>query len=106
ANAILRALVLHTNFDSVAVWMYELSPMGTLAESALRGFPLPPQSFYANAGGQVIAGYASVPAFLLFGWSYLSLKVVPFLLGSGTLLLVHAFLRDAVGTAAGVLGAW
>lgn len=106
AHTVLRALVLHTAFDSVAVWMYELAPMGTLAETVLRRIPVPAHLFYANAGGQVLAGYASIPAFALLGSSYLALKVVPFLLGLGTLLLVHAYLRAAFGPTAGVLGAW
>ena len=106
AYFVTRGLVLHTSFDEVGLWMYEVFPMGTLAELAIRGIHVPPYFFYDNAAGQVLAGYLAVPAFLLLGPSYLALKIVPLLMGFGALLCVHALLRDAFGRTAGLLGAW
>lgn len=106
AFAILRALVLHTAFDEVGLWMYEINPMGTIAELALRGVRVPAYFFYDNAAGQVLAGYLAVPAFLALGSTYLALKLVPFAMGVGTLFLLFALLRDAFGMRAGLLGAW
>jgi hypothetical protein len=106
AYFVTRGLVLHTSFDQVGLWMYEVFPMGTLAELAIRGIHVPPYFFYDNAAGQVLAGYLAVPAFLLLGPSYLALKIVPLLMGLGALLCVHALLRDAFGRTAGLLGAW
>jgi hypothetical protein len=106
AYVLARALVIHTAFDEVSPWVYELSPMGTLAELLRRGVPIPPHFFYDNAGGQLLAAYLTVPAFWILGPSYLALKILPFGMGLATLFLVHAFLRDAFGRRAAVLGAW
>lgn len=106
AYLLLRGLLLHTAFDEVGLWMYEVNPMGTLAEMCIRGIRVPPYLFYDNAAGQVLAGYLTVPAFLLFGPSYFALKIVPFSMGLGTLFLVHALLKDAFGRTAALLGAW
>jgi hypothetical protein len=102
----LRALVLHTAFDEVGLWMYEINPMGTIAELALRGVRVPAYFFYDNAAGQVLAGYLAVPAFLVLGSTYLALKLVPFAMGVGTFFLVFALLRDAFPGRAAMLGAW
>jgi hypothetical protein len=102
----LRALVLHTAFDEVGLWMYEINPMGTIAELALRGVRVPAYFFYDNAAGQVLAGYLAVPAFLVLGSTYLALKLVPFAMGIGTFFLVFALLRDAFSARAAMLGAW
>jgi hypothetical protein len=106
AYLVLRGLVLATAFDDVGLWMYEIFPMGTLAELTIRGIHVPAYYFYDNAAGQVLAGYLAVPAFLLFGPSYLALKLVPLAMGVGVLLCVHALLRDAFGRTAALLGAW
>jgi hypothetical protein len=103
---VLRGLVLHTAFDEVGLWMYEVNPMGTLAELCLRGIRVPTHLFYDNAAGQVLGGYLAVPAFLVLGPTYLALKVVPLLMGIGTLLILYAFLLEAFGRTAAVLGAW
>jgi hypothetical protein len=102
----LRGLILYTAFDEVGLWMYEIHPMGTIAELTLRGIRVPAYLFYDNAAGQVLGGYLAVPAFLLLGPTYLALKLVPLLMGLATLFLVHAILRDAFGRTAGLLGAW
>ena len=101
-----RALVLHTAFDEVGLWMYEINPMGTIAELALRGVRVPAYFFYDNAAGQVLAGYLAVPAFLVFGSTYLALKLVPFAMGIGTFFLVFALVRDAFSVRAAMLEAW
>ncbi len=106
AYLVLRGLVLHTAFDEVGLWMYEINPMGTLAELCLRGIRVPVYLFYDNAAGQVLAGYLAVPAFLVLGPTYLALKVVPLLMGVGALLCLHALLRDAFGRTAATLGTW
>src|SRR5260221_6492078 len=49
AYFVTRGLVLHTSFDEVGLWMYEVFPMGTLAELAIRGIHVPPYFFYDNA---------------------------------------------------------
>ena len=106
AFVLLRVLVLHTAFDEVGLWMYEVNPMGTIAELALRGVRVPAHFFYDNAAGQVLAGYLAVPGFSLFGSTYLALKLVPFAMGVATLFLLFALLRDVFGMRAALLGAW
>lgn len=106
AYLVLRGLVLETAFDEVGLWMYEIFPMGTLAELVIRGIHVPPYYFYDNAAGQVLAGYLAVPVFLALGPTYLALKLVPLAMGVGVLACVHALLRDAFGRTAALLGAW
>ena len=67
AYVLLRGLVLHTNFDSVTLWMYEPYPMGTLAEFLLRGVDFPLRFYYDNAAGQILSGFLTLPFFALFG---------------------------------------
>lgn len=102
---LLRGLILYTAFDSVALWMFELFPMGTMAELHLRGIDFPVRYTYDNAAGQILAGWLAVPSFWLFGSSYLALKLVPLTLGFGTLLLVWTFLDRNFGRRAATLGA-
>jgi hypothetical protein len=102
----LRWWIVDTSFDQVALWMYETYPMGTLAELAIRGVEFPLRFYYDNAAGQILAGYLTVPSFLVLGPSYLALKLVPFVLGFGTLILLHAFLRANFGRRAANLGAF
>ena len=103
---LLRAGIVLTAFDSVALWMYETYPIGTIAELAVRRIDVPLAWFYDNAAGQILSGLITVPAFAVFGSSYLALKLVPFLLGLGTFFLLHAFLARHFGRAAGLAGAW
>ncbi|MFN0008668.1 MAG: ArnT family glycosyltransferase [Planctomycetota bacterium] len=102
---LLRGLILYTAFDRVALWMFELFPMGTIAELRLRGIEFPLHYYYDNAAGQILAGWLAVPAFWLFGSSYLALKLVPLALGFGTLLLVWFLLDRNFGRRAANLGA-
>lgn len=87
AYVVLRVLVLATNFESVALPMYELYPMGTMAELRLRGLEFPLRYFYDNAAGQILMGFATIPIFATFGSSYLALKLLPALLGLGVLVV-------------------
>jgi len=103
---LLRGLILYTAFDRVALWMFELFPMGTIAELRLRGIDFPLHYYYDNAAGQILAGWLAVPCFWLFGSSYLALKLVPLALGFGTLLLVWFFLDRSFNRRAANLGAF
>lgn len=105
-HLLLRGLILYTAFDRVALWMFELFPMGTIAELHLRGIDFPLHYYYDNAAGQILAGWLAVPSFWLFGSSYLALKLVPLALGFGTLLLVWLLLDRNFGRRAAILGAF
>ena len=101
-----RLLVLHTAFDQTAMPMFELFPMGTLAELGRQGVDLPPEYIYDNAGGQLLIGYLTRPFFAVFGSSYFALKLVPFTLGLGVLVLLWAFLRANFSARAATIGAF
>lgn len=105
AYVALRALIVATNFESISLPMYELYPMGTMAELALRGIDFPLRYFYDNAAGQILMGFLTVPVFAVFGSSYLALKLLPAFLGLITLVVVwrlvdRHFTRRAADTAA------
>jgi len=102
----LRALILHTNFESVALPMYELYPMGTMAELTLRGIEFPLRYFYDNAAGQILMGFLTVPVFAVFGSSYLALKLLPAALGLATLILVWKLLDRHFGRTAANIAAF
>ncbi|MBK7877431.1 MAG: glycosyltransferase family 39 protein [Planctomycetes bacterium] len=104
--ATLRLLVLHTAFDQTAMPMYELFPMGTMAELAREQVDLPLSYVYDNAAGQILFGFLTRPFFALFGPTYLALKLVPFTLGLGTLVLLWLFLRSNFSARAASLGAF
>lgn len=102
----LRAAILFTDFDSVAMTSYELYPMGTLPSILLEGgIAIPLTSYYDNAGGQLVTGLAAVPMYLLLGHTYLALKLVPLLSGLGALIVLWCLLRAAFGTRAAWWGA-
>ena len=103
----LRAAILFTDFDSVAMTSYELYPMGTLPTILLEGgISIPLSSYYDNAGGQLVVGLAAVPMYALFGQTYLALKLVPLLSGLGALIVLWCLLRAAFGTRAAWWGAF
>jgi hypothetical protein len=85
---VFRALVLHSNFDVVCLPNYELymGNIAHIADEGWRGAPL--HQYYDNCGGHLVTGILAVPLFQLFGESYLALKLVPVLLGLGTLVLI------------------
>jgi hypothetical protein len=102
----LRAGVLYTDFDSVGMTMYELYPMGTLPRILLEGgIDVPLRHFYDNAAGQLLTGLLALPFYAALGPTYLSLKLVPLLLGLAALFVTWAFLRRNVGERAAVIGA-
>lgn len=105
AYVVLRVLVLATNFESVALPMFELYPMGTMAELRLRGLDFPLRYFYDNAAGQILMGFATIPVFAVFGSSYLALKLLPALLGLGVLVVVWKLLDAHVSRRAANLAA-
>lgn len=102
----LRAAILFTDFDSVAMTSYELYPMGTLPSILLEGgIGIPLSSYYDNAGGQLLVGLAAVPLYALLGETYLALKLVPLLTGLGALIVIWHLLRAAFGPRAAGWGA-
>ncbi len=103
---LVRGLILHTAFDSTALPMYELFPMGTMAELAREGVELPLSYYYDNAAGQILFGLVTRPFFALFGPSYLTLKCVTFVLGLGVLVLVWSFVRANFGRRAAAIAAF
>ena len=69
-----RALVMHTNFDSVSIPNYELFPMGDIGKIAMwewHGAPI--RDFYDNCGGHLVTGLLAAPLYTIFGDSYLVL---------------------------------
>ena len=102
----LRALVLHTNFDQVALPAYELHPPGTLARNLLGpSGELPLLFCYDNSLGQLLVSFLVWPSFELFGPSYLAYKLVAFVTMFPCLLLIWSFLERHFGTRAAILGA-
>ncbi|MFT5199924.1 MAG: hypothetical protein ACI87O_002598 [Planctomycetota bacterium] len=102
-----RALVMHTNFDSVCIPNYELFPMGDIGKIAMgdwHGAPL--RDFYDNCGGHLMTGLFAAPLYSLFGDSYLVLKLVPVLLGLGCVLLIASLGTRMFGRNAGLLAAF
>lgn len=103
--AALRAAVLTWSFDGVAIPNYELF-MGNIAVVGREGWFGPPlHQYYDNCGGHLATGLLAMPLFELFGETYLSLKLVPLLLGAAALVLVHALLRRHLGPLAALIGA-
>ncbi len=100
-----RWLVIDTAFDEVGLWMYELYPMGTMAELIRRGVEIPLEFYYDNAAGQIFSGLLTVPVFELLGPSYLALKVLPFLMGVGLMVAVHCLLSRLYGRGPALAGA-
>ena len=90
----LRWLILFTAFDQTAMTMYELYPMGTLPKVLLEGGRIPLDFYYDNAAGQILTGLVALPYYLLFGETYLALKLVPATFGLGALVLVWVFLSS------------
>ena len=97
AYFLLRGLILLTAFDRTAMVAYELHPMGTLPRVLLDGGSIPVEYFYDNAAGQLVTAYMALPFYALFGSTYLSLKLVPLLLGYGAMLAAWAFTKRHFG---------
>jgi len=102
-----RGLVLHSHFDAVAIPLYELSVVGSLAKVASEGWHGAPLGhYYDNCGGHLVTGFLGVPFYLALGPSYLALKLVPVLLGLGCQLLLWRLLDRWVGRRAANWGAF
>jgi hypothetical protein len=72
--------------------MFELYPMGTMAELKLRGVHFPLRFYYDNAAGQLVMGHAAIPLYWMFGSTYFVLKLLPTLLGLVTLVFLWSLL--------------
>ncbi|MBL8859890.1 MAG: hypothetical protein JNL28_15390 [Planctomycetes bacterium] len=101
----LRALILLTNFEEVVMAMFELYPMGTMAELKLQGVHYPLRFYYDNAAGQLVMGQAAIPLYALFGSNYLVLKCLPALLGLATLVFLWLMLDRHFSRTAANIGA-
>jgi hypothetical protein len=100
----LRALLLLSRFDELALPNFELSPMGILAHissTGWRGIPL--SAYYDNCGGHLVVGLLAAPLFKLFGPSYMVLKLVPLGLGLLDLLLIWDISRRLFGERAAIV---
>ncbi|MBM3985741.1 MAG: hypothetical protein FJ296_08670, partial [Planctomycetes bacterium] len=96
-----RAAILLHAFDGVALPMYELHNMGSLARLLSLGASHPPLGMhFDNAGGQQLVALLAAPLYALLGPSYLVLKLVPLLLGLLALLLLWRFVRREFGLVA------
>lgn len=101
----LRALILISNFDEVAMPQFELFPMGTIPLLLEVDGALPIARVYDNAAGQILTGLLAAPSYALFGPTYLALKLVPLLLGAVALCALWWTLRECAGErAANVAG--
>ena len=100
-----RAWVVATAFDAVAIPVYEVPNMGNQAWLLQDGFRGVPWSYYYdNAGGQLLTAVLAAPLYFLFGSSYLTLKLVPFLMGLAIMALVWRFLSQNVNRSAAIVG--
>ncbi len=101
----LRGLVLHTNFDVVAIPSYELGAVGNIAQARAVHESSPPlHRFYDNCGGHLVTGVIAAQLYEWFGSSYLTLKLAPVGLGLLALVLIwfvaaRHFGRGAAGLA-------
>ncbi|MDG1985674.1 MAG: glycosyltransferase family 39 protein [Planctomycetota bacterium] len=103
--ALFRAVVVATSFDAVAIPVYEVPNMGNQAWLLQDGFRGVPWSYYYdNAGGQLLTAVLAAPLYALFGSSYLTLKLVPFLMGLAIMGLIWRFLSQNVNRTAAVIG--
>ncbi len=101
----LRALMLLTNFEGLVLPNFEIYPMGTMAQLAVRGVSFPARFYYDNAAGQLVLGQLTIPFYALFGPNYMVLKCVPALLGLATLVLLWVLLDRHFSRLAANIGA-
>ena len=91
--------------DAVAIPVYEVPNMGNQAWLLQDGFRGVPWSYYYdNAGGQLLTALLAAPLYWLFGASYLTLKLVPFLMGLAIMGLIWRFLEGNFNRTAAVIG--
>ncbi len=103
--ALLRAALLHLGFDQTAMPNYELYPMGTVPSLIRLGSEIPLHLHYDNAAGQLVTGVLALPFYAAFGETYLSLKLVPTLLGLLLVVAGYALLHLGFSRRAATLGA-
>lgn len=100
----LRLAVLFTNFDAVAMPSFELGTIGNLAMVVSEGRGgAPIADHFDNVGGHLVVGLLAAPLYALFGPHYWTLKIVPLVLGVGTLILVWRLLSRHFDRRAAVL---
>ncbi|MFN0008412.1 MAG: glycosyltransferase family 39 protein [Planctomycetota bacterium] len=101
-----RALVLHSGFDTVAIPSFEVTNIGSLAQMTSEGRSgIPLYLYFDNCGGHLVTGLLGGPLYALFGDSYAVLKLVPILLGLGSLILIWRILERHASRPAAALGA-
>ena len=105
---ILSILLLYTRFFYLPKSLYISSPVynneplwhGTMAKDLIDG--LKGSSFFeyqytGYEGGSLLAGFLTVPFFIIFGDSFFSLSLVPILFALGTLIILYLFLLKYFG---------
>ncbi|MCE9592898.1 MAG: hypothetical protein K8S98_01790, partial [Planctomycetes bacterium] len=103
----LRAAILWTNFDAVAIPRFELGTTGNLAAVTAAGTRAAPLvDFYDNCGGHLVTGLLAAPLFRVFGGTYAVLKLVPLLLGLVALLEIWWILNRWWSRGAANVAAW
>ncbi|MAF65714.1 MAG: hypothetical protein CMJ84_08660 [Planctomycetes bacterium] len=102
---LLRGLILYSAFDSTALPMFELYPMGTAPKALLEGVGFPLSIYFENAAGPLLGSLTSLPFYLAFGETYLAVRFVPAAFGLGALLCGWCFLDIAAGRRAATAGA-
>jgi hypothetical protein len=101
----LRILVLWTDFDSVAMPYFELSPVGNIAALLRDGWVGPElTAHYDNCGGHLLTGLLAAPLYWLLADAYWVLKLLPLGLGLICLALVGAYLDRSLGRRAAWIG--
>ena len=101
-----RCLVLHTAFDQTTIPVWEL-PLGNVAWLAQGGWRGPSLAcHYENVGGHIAAGLLATPLYMVLGPCYLALKLMPVLLGAGTIVLLSSLVRSQFGTRAAMASIW
>lgn len=99
ALLLLRLAILLFAFDTLFTPGYELFPMGVLGNEIRLGLPsLPILEFHdTHSGGQMLSSALTAVSFMVFGTSYLALKLVPVFFALGTLVLVFLFVLRHFG---------
>ena len=101
----LRAWILATAFESVAVPVYEISTIGSYGWALSKGVELLPWSeHYDNAGAQILTAWLSAWSYRIFGASYLALKLVPLAFGAALLAMVGRMLARHFSGRAALIG--
>ncbi len=101
----LRAWILMTAFEAVAIPVYEIPTIGSYGWALSEGVPLLPWGeYYDNAGAQLLTAWLSSVSYGLFGASYLALKLVPMAFGVLLLAMVGRMLSREFSARAAWIG--